>query len=71
MLHPKNDRIDYGEQLIPPEGYELTQAIGTSYSLDLEALMLVPVALFYAQHLDGNPDTPGYDMLEAITKAAE
>ncbi|MBC7389680.1 MAG: phospholipase D family protein [Opitutaceae bacterium] len=71
MLHPKNDRIDYGEQLIPPEGYELTQAIGTSYSLDLEALMLVPVALFYAHHLDGNPDTPGYDMLEAITKAAE
>ncbi len=71
MLHPKNNRIDYGEQLIPPDGYELTQAIGTSYSLDLEALMLLPVALFYAQHLDGKPDELRYDMLDAITKAAE
>lgn len=71
MLHPKNDRIDYGEQLIPPDGYELTQAIGTSYSLDLEALMLLPVSLFYAQHLDGNPEELRYDMLDAITKAAE
>lgn len=71
MLHPKHNRIDYGEQLIPPEGYELTRAIGTSYSLDLEALMLLPVALFYAQHLDGNPDEIRFDMLEAITKASE
>ncbi len=71
MLHPKNNRIDYGEQLIPPSGYELAYAIGTSYSLDLEALMVLPVALFYAQKLDGNPDELRYDMLDAITKAAE
>ena len=56
MLHPKNNRIDYGEQLIPPEGYELAYAVGTTYSFDLEALMILPVALFYAQKLDGNPD---------------
>jgi hypothetical protein len=71
MLHPKHNRIDYGEQLIPPDSYELTLAIGTSYSLDLEALMLLPVALFYSQHLDGKPDELRYDMLDAITKAAE
>ena len=71
MLHPKNNRIDYGEQLIPPDGYELAHAIGTSYSLDLEALMILPVALFYAQKLDGNPDELRYDMLDAITKAAD
>jgi hypothetical protein len=71
MLHPKNDRIDYGEQLIPPDGYELAYAIGTTYSLDLEALMILPVALFYAQKLDGNPDDLRYDMLEAITKASD
>lgn len=69
MLHPKNNRIDYGEQLIPPDGYESARAIGTSYSLDLEALMIVPVALFYAQKLDGTTDD--YDMLDAITKAAD
>ena len=71
MLHPKNDRIDYGEQLIPPDGYELAYAIGTTYSLDMEALMILPVALFYSQKLDGNPDDLRYDMLEAITKASD
>ncbi len=71
MLHPKNNQIDYGEQLIPPDGYELERAIGTTYSLDLEALMVLPVALFYAQTLDGDPDKIRYDMLDAITKASE
>ena len=71
MLHPKHNRIDYGDQLIPLDGYELEQAIGTSYSLDLEALMILPVALFYAQKLDGSADDLRYDMLDAITKAAD
>lgn len=71
MLHPKNDRIDYGEQLIPPDGYELVKAVGTTYSLDLETLMVLPVALFYAQTLDGDPNELRYDMLDAITKAAD
>jgi HKD family nuclease len=71
MLHPKNNRIDYGEQLIPPLGYELQRAIGTTYSLELEALMVLPVALFYAQTLEGKPNEIRYDMLEAITKASE
>ncbi len=71
MLHPKHNRIDYGEQLIPDAGYELAQAIGTTYCLDLEALMILPVALFYAQTLDGTADEIRYDMLEAITKSAD
>lgn len=71
MLHPRKNRIDYGEQLIPPDGYELARAIATTYCLDLEALMLLPVALFYAKTLDGKPDELRYDMLEGITKAAE
>lgn len=71
MLHPKQNRIDYGEQLIPPDGYELAHAIGSTYSLDLEALMILPVALFYAQNLSGNADELRYDMLDAITKSAE
>lgn len=71
MLHPKYNRIDYGEQLIPPDGYELVQAVGSTYSLDLETLMVLPVALFYAQTMDGDLDDLRYDMLDAITKAAE
>ena len=71
MLHPKQNRIDYGEQLIPPDGYELAHAIGTTYSLDLEALMLLPIALFYAKKIEGTTDDLRYDMLDSITKAAE
>lgn len=71
MLHPKQNRIDYGAQLIPPEGYNLETALGTTYSLDLETLMILPVALFYAQPLDGDPNVLRYDMLDAITKAAD
>lgn len=71
MLHPKHNRIDYGDQLIPPQDYELSFAVGTTYSLDLEALMILPVSLFYAQKLDGSPDELRYDMLDAITKASD
>lgn len=72
MLHPKHNRLDYGEQLIPPAGYELSYAVGTSYSLDLEALVMLPVALFYSQFLDAhNPGEVKEDMLEAITQASD
>lgn len=71
MLHPKNDRLDYGEQLIPPEGYELSYAVGTTYTLDLEALMIIPVALFYSQTLDAEAAGIRYDLLDALTKASE
>jgi hypothetical protein len=71
MLHPKNDRLDYGEQLIPPDGYELNYAVGTTYTLDLEALMIIPVALFYSQTLDTEAEGIRYDMLDALTKASE
>lgn len=71
MLDPKQNRVDYGSQLAPPDGYELSTAVGTTYSLDLEALMLIPVSLFYAQPIEGNPDQIRYDMLDAITNASK
>jgi hypothetical protein len=71
MLDPKRNRIDYGEQLSPPEGYNLIKAIGTTYSLDLEALMMIPVSLFYSQKIESNHDELRYDVLDAITKASK
>ncbi len=71
MLHPTKNRLDYGAQLVPPQGYQLHYAIGTTYSLDLEALMLIPVAMFYSQDLDIKADSIRYDMLDALTKAAD
>lgn len=36
MLDAKVNRLDYGEELIPPDSsYELDFAVGTTYSLDL------------------------------------
>ena len=35
----KNNRVDYGELLIEEPDYELDQAVGMTYSLDMEALM--------------------------------
>ncbi len=71
MLEPKSNRIDYGEQLIPPDGYELVEAVGTTYSLELEVLMIIPVALFYSQKLDGNHEKFRCDIIDAITKASD
>ena len=39
MLNPNNDRLDYGQVLAPPSNYKLDFAIGTTYSLDLDALV--------------------------------
>ena len=68
MLDPRKNRIDYGEQLNPPDGYQLVKAIGTTYSLDLEALMLLPVALFYSQKIETNSEDLRCDIIDAITK---
>lgn len=40
-----SDRVDYGTMLLPPLGYTLERAIGTTYSLDLEALTAVCINL--------------------------
>jgi hypothetical protein len=39
MLDVKRNRLNYGELISPPEGFELTKAIGTTYTLDLYALV--------------------------------
>ena len=70
MIHARKNRIDYGEQLIPPDGYTLDRAIGTTYSLDLETLMVLPVALFYSQTLEGSISQIRYDMLDSIINAS-
>ena len=71
MINAKRNRLDYGKQLAPPAGFELNHAIGTTYSLDLEAILLVPVALFFAEDMDINPEEVRDDTLEALVEVAK
>lgn len=54
MIHPEHDRINYASSLMPPSGYELDKAICTTYSLDLEALLLVSMTLNYSTDIQKN-----------------
>lgn len=66
MLKPEIDRLDYGKQLIPPEHYELDVAIASTYSLDLNALLAVPIALCFGDTLDGDLKGEKIALFEAI-----
>ena len=59
MFRPKEDRLNYGQLLVPPAGYSLELAVGTTYSMDLETLMAVCIALGIQESTDssltGNP----------------
>ena len=70
MLDLKKNRLDYGSLLMPPENYELTHAVATTYSLDLYTLLAIPVALFYSKVLDGSFEETRFDVLESIQKTA-
>ena len=52
MFKPKEDRLNYGQLLLPPTGYTLVRAVGTTYSLDLETLMSVCIALGIEESTD-------------------
>lgn len=71
MLNIQNNRLDYGKLLAPPDKFELVKAIGTTYSLDLHALLAIPVSLFYAKSMEGDFQLDRYDVLDAIRQSKE
>ena len=70
MLQPNKDRLDYGNLLMSPEGFQLDNAIATSYSLDLDALISIPVALYFAHSLDMNVKQDVVQVLDSIRRAS-
>lgn len=70
MLQPSKDRLDYGNLLMPPEGFQLDHAIATTYSLDLDALISIPVALYFAHSLDLNVKQDVVQVLDSIRRAS-
>jgi hypothetical protein len=71
MFKVDTDRLDYGELLVPPVGYEASYAVGTTYSLDLETMTGIPMALSLAQTMDGQVKKSEIHILEAIRKASD
>ena len=67
MLEPRRDRFDYGEQLNAPDGFELSAAIATTYTLDLGTLLAVSVALGFKDSLEGDLSGEKLVLLEAIS----
>lgn len=71
MLDAKNDRLFYDELLKAPEGFVFSHAVTTSYSLDLDAILLIPVALYFSSDLDFHPSQTRDDVLEALSKCSK
>ena len=65
------DRINYGEVLMPPVGYKLEHAIGTTYSLDLETLTAVAIALGLIEDTDSELISNPISMLSALQKISD
>ena len=68
MFDPKSskDRVNYGDALIPPIGFFLERAVGTTYSLDLETLTAISIALGLAEDTDSELINNPIGMLNAL-----
>lgn len=71
MFDVANDRLSYGELLRPDVGYTLDFAVGTTYSLDLEALLGVPVSLGLLEDADAEQMCSPLYVLEAIRTSSD
>ncbi|MBP9727156.1 MAG: phospholipase D family protein [Gammaproteobacteria bacterium] len=68
MLNPKEHRLDYGDKLRPPIGFELSYALATSFSVELDTLLTLPVAMCFDNTLEGNLQGEKLALLEAISQ---
>ena len=73
MLKPNtnSDRVGYGSILVPPAGTKLNMAVGTTYSLDLEALTAVCLSLGLGEDTDSMVLQSPIGMLDAIRRVSE
>jgi hypothetical protein len=69
MLEPR-ERRPFTDMLRPPTGYQFDQAIGTSFSLDLLALLTAPLA-FTMFDWEENPTDHPLRLLDAIRRYAD
>lgn len=67
----EENRLEYGHLLFPEPDYDLDFAVGMTYSLDMEALLGVPVSLGMLEDLDGSAAQNPFFLLEAIRKSSD
>ena len=71
MLNPKKDRLDYGNILSPPSNNQLDFAIGTTYSLDLDALVGASISLGSVAENDSDLNENPIFLLEALRSTGD
>ena len=65
------DRINYGEVLMPPTGFRLERAVGTTYSLDFETLTAISISLGLIEDTDSELIANPISMLNALQKISD
>src|SRR4051794_26779372 len=72
MLEPRDRKLLF-DLLRPPSGYRLDSAIGTTYSLDLLALLITPLAFtfFDWEARDGKITASPFALLESLRRYAD
>ncbi|MBQ8707149.1 MAG: hypothetical protein IJ523_03560 [Succinivibrionaceae bacterium] len=71
MLNPYDNRLDYGDILKPDEGFALDFAVGTTYSLDLDALIGALMPLGLSEETDSMLMKNPVYMLETLRKTGD
>ena len=71
MLNPNNDRLDYGQILAPPTNYHLDCAVGTTYSLDLDALVGACLSMGLSEETDSELLNNPVCLLEALRNTGD
>lgn len=71
MFNQENNRLNYGQLLLPEVGFNLDFAVGLTYSLDLEALLGVPASLGLFDEMDSSHIHNPFFLLEAIRKCSD
>ena len=71
MLEPEQRRL-FLETLRPPDGYRFDRAVGTTFTLDLMALLAVPLAFTFrdAEDRDGHLASEPLSLLESARRHA-
>ncbi len=73
MLRPDQnaDRLNYSDMLQPPVGYKLSKAVGTTYSLDLETLTAIAIALGIQEDTDSKIMHNPIALLKALQRVSD